>query len=344
MVPFAGWSLPVQFAGTLAEHAHARSAAALFDVSHMGQVALGGAARATALERLVPVDVTGLALGRQRYGFFLNEAGGTIDDIVVANHGDRLVVVMNASRTETDLAHLRIGLPDVEIEALEDRALLALQGPLAVTVLCRLAPEVRALAFQALAHVQIGGVACWVSRSGYTGEDGFEISLPAEDAERVATLILAEPEVLPAGLAARDTLRLEAGLCLYGQDLDMLTTPVEAGLAWAIGKRRRAALDFVGGAVIGDQLANGPTRRRVGILPEGRSPVRAGADLVAEDDTEAGTITSGTFSPTLGAPVAMGYVRRDLAASGAPLGLSLRGRRVAARVAPLPFVPHRFVR
>ena len=344
MVDFAGWSLPVQFAGTLAEHAQARNSAALFDVSHMGQVALHGAAAAAALERLVPCDIMGLSPQTQRYGFFLNEAGGIIDDIMVGNHGDRLVLVLNASRTEAGLSHLRSGLAGTVVEHLEDRALLALQGPKAVDVAARLAPELVALPFQGIAHVRIGGVACWVSRSGYTGEDGFEISVPAGDAERIAELILAEPEVAPAGLAARDTLRLEAGLCLYGQDLDMLTTPVEAGIAWAISKRRRAGGDFMGAAVIADQLAHGPTRRRVGIRPEGRAPARALTDLEAEDGTQAGTITSGTFSPSLGGPIAMGYVRRDLTEPGTPLGLLIRGRRDDARVVPLPFVPHRYVR
>ena len=344
MVDFAGWSLPVQFAGTLAEHAQARSSAALFDVSHMGQVALHGTAAAAALERLVPCDILGLAPHTQRYGFFLNEAGGIIDDIMVGNHGDRLILILNASRTEAGLSHLQSGLAGTVVEHIEDRAFLALQGPKAVDVAARLAPELATLPFQGIAHVRIGGAACWVSRSGYTGEDGFEISVPAEDAERLAELILGEPEVAPAGLAARDTLRLEAGLCLYGQDLDMLTTPVEAGIAWAISKRRRAAGDFLGAAVIVDQLAHGPTRRRVGIRPEGRAPARALTDLEAEDGTQAGTITSGSFSPSLGGPIAMGYVRRDLAEPGTPLGLLIRGRRDDARVVPLPFVPHRYVR
>ena len=344
MVDFAGWSLPVQFAGTLAEHSQARGSAALFDVSHMGQVALHGTAAAAALERLVPCDISGLAPHTQRYGFFLNEAGGIIDDIMVGNHGDRLILILNASRTEAGLSHLRSGLAGTVVEHIEDRAFLALQGPKAVDVAARLAPELAALPFQGIAHVRIGGAACWVSRSGYTGEDGFEISVAGEDAERLAELILGEPEVAPAGLAARDTLRLEAGLCLYGQDLDMLTTPVEAGIAWAISKRRRAAGDFLGAAVIADQLAHGPTRRRVGIRPEGRAPARALTDLEAEDGTQAGTITSGSFSPSLGGPIAMGYVRRDLAEPGTPLGLLIRGRRDDARVVPLPFVPHRYVR
>jgi aminomethyltransferase len=342
MVAFAGWSLPVQFAGTLAEHAQARTAAALFDVSHMGQVSLHGPEAAAALERLAPGDIAGLAVGRQRYTLLTNEFGGIIDDLMVAHHPGRLFVVLNASRAEADIAHLRThGLAP---ELHDDRALLALQGPLAAAVIARLAPQAAALPFLGVAECLLDGIAAWISRSGYTGEDGFEISVPAQDAEALATRLLAAPEVAPAGLAARDTLRLEAGLCLYGQDIDMLTSPIEAGLAWTIPKRRRQALDFLGAATIADHLANGPTRRRVGVLPAGRAPARAGTDIAAMDDTVAGTVTSGGFSPTLGAPIAMGYVRRDLATLGTPLALLVRGQRLPAAVAPTPFVPHRFVR
>ncbi len=344
MVPFAGWSLPVQFAGVLAEHAQARSRAALFDVSHMGQVSLTGAGAAHALERLIPADLAGLEPGRQRYGFFLDESGGIIDDLMVANHGDRLTIVCNASRTAVDVKHLRTHLSGIAIEHHEDRALLALQGPASASVMARLAPPAAALPFLGVAELLVGSVRCWVSRSGYTGEDGFEISASASQAEALAELLLAQPEVAPAGLAARDTLRLEAALCLYGQDIDSLTTPIEAGLAWAIPKRRREAGDFLGATVIADQLAHGPHRKRVGIRPGGRAPARALTDILAIDGTTAGAITSGTFAPSLGAPIAMGYVRRDLTAPGTKLELLIRGQRHPAEVVAMPFVPHRFAR
>jgi aminomethyltransferase len=342
MMNFAGWSLPVQFAGTLAEHAHTRSSASLFDVSHMGQISLHGPDAAANLEKLTPSDIVGLAPGRQRYALLTNELGGIIDDLMVAKSENRLFVVLNASRAEGDISHLRIH--GIEPELHEDRALLALQGPLAAAIMARLAPAAAALPFLGVTSCPVAGIACWVSRSGYTGEDGFEISVPAQDAEALATRLLAEPECAPAGLAARDTLRLEAGLCLYGQDIDMLTSPIEAGLAWTIAKRRRALLDFLGATTIADHLAHGPHRRRVGIRLTGRAPARAGTTMAAEDGTEAGTITSGNFSPSLGAPVAMGYVRRDLATDGTPLALLVRGQKLPAVVAPLPFVPHRFVR
>jgi len=341
MVPFAGWSLPVQFpAGTLAEHRQARSAAALFDVSHMTQISLHGD-MAEALERLVPGDIRNLPPFRQRYTLLLNEAGGIIDDLMVARYPGRLFLVANASRAEADLSWLATnGLP---YEHHEDRALLALQGPQAAAVMARLAPSTASLPFLGVATCAIAGIEnCWVSRSGYTGEDGFEISVAAGDAESLATRLLAEPEIAPAGLAARDTLRLEAGLCLYGNDIDMLTSPIEAGLAWTIPRRRRDNLDFPGATTIHDHLVNGPPRVRVGIRPQDRTLARAGTGIAAADGTQAGTITSGTFSPTLGGPIAMGYVRRDLASEGTPLVLLVRGQRLPALQAPLPFVPHRY--
>ena len=340
MIDFAGWSLPVQFGGTLLEHTHARTHAALFDVSHMGQISLHGPDAAQKLEHLAPADIIGLPPGRQRYTQFTNEAGGIIDDLMVANTRGQLFAVLNASRAEDGIAHLR--QHGLEPERHEDRALLALQGPQAAAIMARLAPPAASLVFMGVTACPVAGIACWVSRSGYTGEDGFEISVPAEDAEALAEKLLAEPECAPAGLAARDTLRLEAGLCLYGNDIDMLTSPIEAGLAWSIPKRRRESLDFLGAAVIADHLANGPHRRRVGIRPDGPAPARAGTTIAAIDDTQAGTVTSGTFSPTLGAPIAMGYVRRDLATQGTPLALLIRGQRLLAAVTPLPFVPHRF--
>ncbi|HEX5326683.1 MAG TPA: glycine cleavage system aminomethyltransferase GcvT, partial [Acetobacteraceae bacterium] len=294
----------------------------------------------------VPGDIAGLKPGRQRYTLLTNESGGIIDDLMVANIGTgRLFLVVNASRKAVDLPHIAAALPDsVTLTELEDRALLALQGPLAAEVLGRLCAEAPALPFMGVIEAPVAGVGCMISRSGYTGEDGFEISVPAAMAERLAEVLTEQPEVTPAGLGARDSLRLEAGLCLYGNDLDELTTPVEAGLMWAVGKRRRIAWDFPGAAVIRDQLETGFPRLRVGIRPDGRAPARAGAEIVADDGTAAGTITSGGFSPTLNAPIAMGYVRRDLAAEGTRLHLMVRGKPHAAAVAPLPFVPHRYIR
>jgi aminomethyltransferase len=346
MVPFAGYAMPVQYQGVLAEHLHCRAQAALFDVSHMGQATLSGAGAAAALERLVPGDMLGLRPGRQRYTLLTNEAGGILDDLMVANLGaERLLLVANASRKEIDFVHIAANLPSgVRLQPHEDRALLALQGPSAAAVIGRIAAEAAELPFMGVAAVTVEGASCLVSRSGYTGEDGFELSVPADNVLAVAQRILDEPEVVPAGLGARDSLRLEAGLCLYGNDIDELTSPIEADLAWVIGKRRRTTWDFPGAAVIRDQLENGTTRRRVGIRPDGRAPARALTEIVAGDGTAAGTITSGGFSPTLSAPIAMGYVRKDLAALGTALHLMVRGKPLPARVVPMPFVPHRYVR
>ena len=345
MVPFAGYDLPVQYpAGVMAEHIRCREHAALFDVSHMGQISLHGAEAAAALETLVPGDMVGIKPGRQRYTLFLDEAGGILDDLMVANHGDRLLLIVNASRKDADAQHLATRIPQIAAERHEDRALLALQGPAAVTVMGRLSPQAAALPFMGVAQLSIAGIPVWISRSGYTGEDGFEISIPSADAEAFAEKLLAEPEVGPAGLGARDSLRLEAGLCLYGNDIDELTTPVEANLNWTIAKRRREAKDFPGAIAIRDQLAHGPTRLRVGLRPEGRAPARAETAIAAEDGTGAGTVTSGGFGPTAGGPIAMGYVRKDLAAEGTALNLLVRGKQLPARVTALPFVPHRYVR
>ena len=346
MVPFAGYAMPVQYQGVLAEHLHCRSKASLFDVSHMGQATLAGATAAVALERLAPGDLIGLKPGRQRYTLLTNEAGGIIDDLMVSNLGnDRLHLVVNASRKDDDFTHIAANLPaGVQLQTDEYRALLALQGPAAAAVIDRLGPGVAQLPFMGVATVALAGIPCLVSRSGYTGEDGFEIAVPAEQAETLAQRLADEPEVAPAGLGARDSLRLEAGLCLYGNDIDELTTPVEAGLTWVIGKRRRTAWDFPGATVVRDQLENGAVRYRVGIRPDGRAPARAQTDIVAGDATAAGIVTSGGFSPTLNAPIAMGYVRKDLAADGTPLHLIVRGKPLPARVVPMPFVPHRYVR
>ncbi len=358
MVPFAGYAMPVQYdltgplaercrGGVMAEHLHCRSGAALFDVSHMGQAMLTGASAAEALERLVPGDILGLKPNRQRYTLLMNDAGGIIDDLMVANLGDdRLFLVVNAGRKDVDIAHLRAHVPDgITLAVDDDRALLALQGPAAVAVLARLAPDVAALPFMGVGAVTLAGAGCIVSRSGYTGEDGFEISIPADRAEALADLLLQQPEVAPAGLGARDSLRLEAGLCLYGNDIDETTSPVEAGLTWVIGKRRKMAWDFPGGAIVRDQLDNGPTRRRVGIRPDGRAPARGHTQIVMPDGgDEAGIVTSGGFGPTLNAPIAMGYVRRDLSEDGTRLDLMVRGKPLPATVVALPFVPHRYAR
>jgi aminomethyltransferase len=355
MVPFAGYAMPVQYdltgalagrcrGGVLAEHLHCRRNAAVFDVSHMGQAILQGATAAALLERLVPGDIQGLKPGRQRYTVLTNEAGGILDDLMVANLGnDRLFVVVNASRKADDFTHLGANLSaGVRLHEELDRALLALQGPTAASVIARLSPEAAALPFLAIAALTIDGIPCLISRSGYTGEDGFEISVPADQAEAFADRLLRDDEVAPAGLGARDSLRLEAGLCLYGNDIDELTSPVEAGLAWVIGKRRKQTWDFPGAAVIRDQLNHGVTRHRAGIRPDGRAPARALAEIVADDGTAAGVVTSGGFAPSLNAPIAMGYLRHGLADDGTKLHLMVRGKPLPATVVPLPFVPHRY--
>ncbi len=355
MVPFAGYAMPVQYdltgglaarckGGVMAEHLHTRTHAGLFDVSHMGQAMLTGPNVAMALETLVPGDIIGLKPGRQRYTLFTNPAGGIIDDLMVAKLADdRLFLVVNASRKSIDFAHLAENLSEM-LTVMENRALLALQGPEAAAVMGRLSPEAAALPFMGIAAFTIAGVECLVSRSGYTGEDGFEISISAADAETIADALIQQPEVVPIGLGARDSLRLEAGLCLYGNDLDELTSPVEAGLTWVIGKRRKMNWDFPGGLAIRDQLDNGPVRRRVGIRPDGRAPARGQTTIVAQDGTEAGVITSGGFGPSINGPIAMGYVRKDLAADGTRLNLIVRGKTIPATVVPLPFTPHRYIR
>ncbi len=345
MVPFAGYDMPVQYpAGILKEHLHCRAEAALFDVSHMGQAAIRGADAVGALEALVPGDIKALAPGRIRYTMFTDDNAGILDDLMVTAVRDgHLAVVLNAGCKAADMAHLHAALTgNARAELDDDRALLALQGPKAAMVLDRLAPGAAAMKFMSAAQLDIGGIICGVSRSGYTGEDGYEISVPNTRAEDLARKLLAEPEVAPAGLGARDTLRLEAGLCLYGHDIDTTTTPIEAGLAWTISKRRRADGGFPGAARIQRELADGPARRRVGIRPEGRAPVRDGATVSDAAGKAVGQITSGGFSPSLGAPVAMGYVAAPSAATGTALSLDLRGRSVGAAVANLPFVPHRY--
>ena len=349
MVPFAGWRLPVQYAaGILAEHRQCRERAALFDVSHMGQASLIGPAAAAALERLALGDLLSLRSGRQRYSLLTNETGGILDDFMVANLGDRLHLVVNASRADFDFSHIEANLParcpaGAPSGARAAGAARPAGGAGAWPGWRRRRPFRACLSWRS-PNSRSPAATVLVSRSGYTGEDGFEISVAADQAEALARLLLAQPEVAPAGLGARDSLRLEAGLPLYGQDLDEFTTPVEAGLTWAIGKRRRTAWDFPGAENIREQFDNGPPRLRVGILPEGRAPVRAGTTILAEDGSTAGLVSSGTFSPTRDAPIAMGYVRPPWAADGTKLVLMLRGKPVPARVVPLPFVPHRYAR
>ena len=346
MVPFAGYDMPVQYgAGIMAEHLHTRAKAGLFDVSHMGQARLVGADAAAALERLVPGDIKGLAPGRMRYTLFTNERGGILDDLMVTAASDHLFLVVNAGRKVQDFAHLERHLAGTaKLTPLPERALIALQGPAAATVLARLAPGAAALAFMTGASFPLDGIDCFVTRSGYTGEDGFELSVPADSAERLARRLLAEPEVMPAGLGARDSLRLEAGLCLYGHDIDETTTVVEADLAWTIQKRRRADGGFPGAAAIARELASGARRKRVGIRPEGRAPAREGTEITDAAGTAIGRITSGGFGPSADGPVAMGYVATAAAALGTPVKLLVRGTPRPGRIVPLPFVPHRYRR
>jgi aminomethyltransferase len=348
MVPFAGYSMPVQYRdGILKEHQHTRAAAGLFDVSHMGQLRVHGTAAAAELEKLMPIDVLDLPVRSQRYGLLTDAAGGILDDLMVTRADDHLLVVVNAACKEADTAHLRAHLSGgVELEPLTDHALLALQGPAARAVLARLAPGAGALFFMQAAALNVAGIPCWVSCSGYTGEDGFEISVAGAAAEDLARRLLAEPEVAAIGLGARDSLRLEAGLCLYGHDIDQTTTPIEGGLGWALSKVRRPggarAGGYPGAALIERQLLEGCERQRVLLRPEGRQPVREGAAVVDAGGTRHGTITSGGFGPSVNAPVAMGYVAR--AALEAPLFAEVRGKLLPLAPQRGPFVAHRYAR
>lgn len=355
MVPFAGYEMPVQYpAGIMTEHTHTREKAGLFDVSHMGQVILTGAsytAIATAFETLVPMDVQGLGENRQRYGLFTSAEGGILDDLMFANRGDHLFVVVNAACKADDIAHMKAALePAITVAPVIDRALLALQGPAAERILGELVPSAAAMRFMDVAVLAWDGIELWVSRSGYTGEDGYEISVPADMAETFARALLAHEDVLPIGLGARDSLRLEAGLCLYGHDIDTGTTPVEGGLTWAIQKARRTGGaregGFPGADVILGQMAEGAPRKRVGLRPEGRAPMREGVPLFAEETggAQIGEITSGGFGPTVGGPVAMGYLPADIAKEGTRVFGELRGKRLPLVVAPLPFVAANFKR
>jgi aminomethyltransferase len=354
MVPFAGYDMPVSYpSGILAEHRQCRESAALFDVSHMGQVRLAGDGAAKALESLVPMDVVDLAPGKQRYALFTSEHGGILDDLMItrrgAEFGGDLLLVVNAACKDADTRHLvtHIGHRCV-VQPLPQRALLALQGPKAVAALARLAPGVAALTFMSGARFDIAGADCFVTRSGYTGEDGFEISVDNDRAAGLARQLLAQPEVKPAGLGARDTLRLEAGLCLYGHDIDDKTTPVEAGLTWAIQKVRRPggarAGHYPGAAVIESQLAGAPGYKRVGLLGLEKLPVREGAKLSDAKGHAVGRVTSGTLGPTVGKPIAMAYLASNHAAAGSEVYADVRGKPQPMRVVALPFTPHRYHR
>jgi len=350
MVGFAGYDMPVSYpAGILAEHRQCRSSAALFDVSHMGQLRLVGADADRALESLVPVDVIGLAIGKQRYGFFTDANGGILDDLMITRRADDLFVVVNAGCKAADIAHLRTHLGHrCTVQPLPERALLALQGPKAVAALMRLNPGVTALTFMTGGAFTLAGADCYVTRSGYTGEDGFEISVSGAQAEVLARALLKQHEVKPAGLGARDTLRLEAGLCLYGHDIDTRTSPVEAGLTWAIQKVRRAGGERAGGypgaSVIDGKLATGVRFKRVGLVGLERVPVREGAKLSDAQGHALGLVTSGTIGPSVGEPIAMAYLASNHALSGHEVYADVRGRKLPMRVHALPFTPHRYFR
>jgi aminomethyltransferase len=355
MVPFAGYEMPVQYPlGVLKEHQHTRTKAGLFDVSHMGQVLLRGPSYndiAGAFETLMPIDDAGLKEGRQRYGLFTNPDGGIEDDLMFANRGDHIFVVVNAACKEADIARMKAALePDITVDVIEDRALLALQGPAAEAVLAGLNPSAADMRFMDVATIDLCGATCWVSRSGYTGEDGYEISVPVENAESVAKALLGHEDVEPIGLGARDSLRLEAGLCLYGHDIDSQTSPVEAGLSWAIQKARKSGGDRAGGFPGADrilaELADGASKKRVGLKPSGRAPMREGVALFAAEDggAQIGQITSGGFGPTVGGPVAMGYVPDELAQDGTTVYGELRGKRQPLVVTARPFTPLNFKR
>ncbi|MFA0086553.1 glycine cleavage system aminomethyltransferase GcvT [Vibrio sp. 10N.261.51.F12] len=351
MVPFAGYDMPVQYPlGVKKEHLHCRDAAGLFDVSHMGQLRLHGENAAKVLESLVPVDIVDLPVGKQRYAFFTNDQGGIMDDLMVANLGDHLFVVVNAACKDQDITHLEAHLTDgVEMEVIQDRALLAIQGPKAAQVLARFAPEVADMLFMDVRNISLLGADCIVSRSGYTGEDGYEISVPAEHAEALARKLTSEDEVEWIGLGARDSLRLECGLCLYGHDLDTTTTPVEASLLWGIQKVRRLdgerAGGFPGADIILEQITTKAVdRKRVGLVGQTKAPVREGAVLFDADDNEIGVVTSGTAGPTAGKPVSMGYVRTEFTPLGTEVFAEVRGKKLAMTIEKMPFVPQRYYR
>ncbi len=345
LVPFAGYAMPVNYPmGVLKEHLHTRAHAGLFDVSHMGVVSLLGDNADKALESLVPADICGLGVGRQRYTQFTNARGGIEDDLMVLRLKDRLSLVVNAACKHQDIAHLALHLEPkgIKVVAHSDWALLALQGPGAAQALAPLSPEAVKLVFMSGGEMAVAGVPCLVTRSGYTGEDGYEIAMPADKCEEIARKLLAQPGVAPIGLGARDSLRLEAGLCLYGSDIDQTTSPVEAGLVWSIGKRRREEGGFAGDGVILAHLKNGAARKRVGIKPDGKAPARAHTEIQDMSGKPIGEITSGGFGPSVDGPVAMGYVDSAHAAPGTPVQLIVRDKPMSAHVVALPFFPHRY--
>jgi aminomethyltransferase len=350
MVPFGGYDMPVQYPmGVMAEHKHTRAAAGLFDVSHMGQVLLKGDGASAALETIVPVDVIDLGLFKQRYALFTNEAGGILDDLMIARRPDDLFVVVNAGCKVQDIAHMQAKIGDkCQVLPLPEQALLALQGPQAVTALSRLNPDVAKLTFMTGGFFNLDGIETFLTRSGYTGEDGFEISVAGDQAELLARKLLAQPEVKPIGLGARDSLRLEAGLCLYGHDINTESTPVEASLTWAIQKVRRAggarAGGYPGAAVVDAQLAQGAARKRVGLVSSERMPVREGAKLVNADGLEVGVVTSGTLGPTVGKPVALAYLSKEYSAIGTEVFAIVRDKRTPMTVSSTPFTPNGYFR
>jgi aminomethyltransferase len=352
LVPFAGYEMPVQYpAGILKEHLHTRASAGFFDISHMGQIHLegGGDIRAR-IETLLPGDIEGLAPGFMRYSFLLNEQGGVLDDLMIArpaasDEQHRLFVVVNAACKDRDFAHIRKHLPDVKATMPDDHALIALQGPAAASVLSRFCDAPAKLKFMQAGKFAVKEAGeCFISRSGYTGEDGFEISAPNATVDKFARAILAQPEVMPVGLGARDSLRLEAGLCLYGHDLDPLTTPIEAGLTWAIGKRRRTDGGFIGATKVQQQLAQGVTKKRVGIKPEGRALARDGTEIFDRAGRKIGIVTSGGFGPSIDGPIAMGYIEAAISKIGTAVILMVRGKPLPAAVVALPFVPQRYIK
>ena len=355
LTEFAGYEMPVQYSlGILGEHQHTRTKAGLFDVSHMGQITLRGRSyqeTALALEKAIPMDVLGLKVGRQRYGFLTTDGGGILDDLMFSNRKDHIFVVLNAACKDSDIVHLRTLLePEISIEVIENRALIALQGPASETVLSEFNSQISAMKFMDIETLSIAGAECWISRSGYTGEDGFEISIPSSAAEAITRSILSKQEVEFVGLGARDSLRLEAGLCLYGHDIDEETTPVEASLTWAIQKARRTngerANGFLGDEIITQQLDMGTYRKRVGFLPQTRAPMREGVEIYETESSKEviGKITSGGYGPTVGHPVAMGYINSEYVDSNDNLFGELRGKRVPVKIAKLPFVPLNFKR
>lgn len=355
LTEFAGYEMPVQYSlGILGEHQHTRTKAGLFDVSHMGQITLRGSSypeTALALEKVIPMDVLGLKVGRQRYGFLTTDGGGILDDLMFSNREDHIFVVLNAACKDSDIIHLRTLLePEISIEVIENRALIALQGPASETVLSEFNSQISAMKFMDVETLSIDGAECWISRSGYTGEDGFEISIPSSAAEAITRSILSKQEVEFVGLGARDSLRLEAGLCLYGHDIDEETTPVEASLTWAIQKARRTngerANGFLGDKIITQQLDMGTYRKRVGFLPQTRAPMREGVEIYETESSKEviGKITSGGYGPTVGHPVAMGYINSEYVDSNDNLFGELRGKRVPVKIAKLPFVPLNFKR